>query len=143
MSTVAVASVGEAYASADSGLGIESKRIAKVIVRSGDIIDAVRLVFTDGSSSLSHGGVGGSENVFELSAGEEIVKIRYSADKDWITRLQFVTSDGKRSGAVLEIAKLTFRSEGVAVVRQARRGQRQGVDARRPLGARRLHRLHE
>ncbi|GJE90509.1 jacalin-like lectin domain-containing protein [Phanerochaete sordida] len=81
----------------DAGLGIESKRIAKVVVRSGDVIDAVRLVFTDGSSSLSHGGVGGGENVFELASGEEIVKIRYSADKNFITRLQFVTSDARES----------------------------------------------
>ncbi|EKM50863.1 uncharacterized protein PHACADRAFT_212790 [Phanerochaete carnosa HHB-10118-sp] len=78
-------------------LSIMNKRIAKVIIRSGDIIDAIQLVFTDGSSTLSRGGQGGSEDEFALEIGEDVVRILFSADAKNIQRLRFVTSLGRCS----------------------------------------------
>ena len=73
-----------------------NKHIAKVYIRHGYFIDAIRLEFTDGSLTPWHGANGGSETEFALQNNEHIVGVQYISDGRVVQKLRFRTSTGKK-----------------------------------------------
>ncbi|KAL0572736.1 hypothetical protein V5O48_009236 [Marasmius crinis-equi] len=75
----------------------DQRVIKQVNIRSGDLIDAISLDFTDGSTSGCHGGGGGVARSFALSSGEDITHVLVTTDGNNISALQFITSKGRDS----------------------------------------------
>ena len=47
-----------------------ASQISKVVIRCGQKIDAVRLEYADGTSTVRHGGTGGHDDWFDLEPSE-------------------------------------------------------------------------
>lgn len=54
----------------DSDSGCEYKKIQKIVCRSGDILDAIQVFYTDSTSTPMRGGSGGYQQEFVLSDGQ-------------------------------------------------------------------------
>ncbi|KAG8697233.1 hypothetical protein FRC11_000168, partial [Ceratobasidium sp. 423] len=81
-----------------------SIRISSVEVWSGEFIDSIQFTYTDNeggrelkSSTLRHGGPGGSFHQFVLEDGEHIVTISGRQEVNHITQLCFGTNRGRTS----------------------------------------------
>ncbi|CAE6474187.1 unnamed protein product [Rhizoctonia solani] len=81
-----------------------SIHISGVEVWSGSLIDSIKFTYTDNkgsrelkSSSVRHGGPGGTFQRFELEDGEHIVRVSGRHEADQITQLCFATNRGRTS----------------------------------------------
>ena len=74
-------------------------RLSKIKIRSGDLIDSIQFIFTDGANEHTlpaMGGTGGKPGEFIIPQGEFIQKIIVKHSK-FLSGLQFVTNTGRTS----------------------------------------------
>lgn len=74
-------------------------RLCKIKMRSGDLIDSIQFVFTDGMNQYelpAMGGNGGRPSEFIIPQGEVIQKIIVKHSQ-YLSGLQFITNTGKCS----------------------------------------------
>ena len=74
-------------------------RLSKIKMRSGDLIDSIQFIFTDGSNQHelpAMGGTGGKPGEFIIPQGEIIQKIIVKHSK-YLSGLQFITNTGRTS----------------------------------------------
>ncbi|KIO28093.1 hypothetical protein M407DRAFT_231350 [Tulasnella calospora MUT 4182] len=81
----------------DNDSNIDSKRIKKIKIRCGDIIDGIGLEFSDGSSTPWRGGQGGGYHEFVLFDGEDIVQMNVCSFNRQVSKMKFLTSTGRSS----------------------------------------------
>ncbi|KAK7444519.1 hypothetical protein VKT23_015197 [Stygiomarasmius scandens] len=81
----------------DNNSRSDERVIRQINIRSGSLIDAISLDFTDGTTTGWHGGSGGSQFSFSLSEGEDITHILVTTDSSSVSALQFTTSKGRQS----------------------------------------------
>lgn len=56
------------------------KTISKIVIRSEDVVHAICVAYLDGTWSVRHGGSGGTEQVFVLSNGRQVLHDQSWAD---------------------------------------------------------------
>jgi hypothetical protein len=84
----------------DLGLDASTMRIVGLVIRSGEYIDAIRPIYTDGSGKLElpkHGGEGGGEVSFGMRPGEFITEIS-GRSGEFVDSLTIETNFGLRVG---------------------------------------------
>ncbi|CAE6335811.1 unnamed protein product [Rhizoctonia solani] len=76
-----------------------SKTILSITIRSSDYIELLSVTYSDGTTSLKHGGSGhvGTEYKFALAPGEHITEMLTWIEGDWVHGLQFITNMGRCS----------------------------------------------